>query len=519
MASVPSVRSQAPQLRRRRLGVVHLVFFTVAASAPLTVLAGGVTTTYAVSGNAGVPLAFVGLAIVLGLFAVGYGAMSRFVANAGAFYSYLSLGLGRGFGVAGSFVALISYNAIQIGLYGLFGATASDFVAEAVGLRLPWWTWGFLALIVVGALGLLRVDLNARVLAVLLIIEVIVVVLYDVAAFRNPAEGAITLAPLDPSTLLVPGVGAVIAFNIAAFTGFESGAIYSEETRDPRRTVARATFVAVAFTGVFYALSSWAMVAATGTEQLQAAATENGPGLVFGPLADNYGVIVSDVATVLFLTSVFAALLSFHNGVSRYLFALGRESVLPKVLSTVGTRSGGPVAGSLAQSALAIVVLLVFILTGGDPVLVLFTWLSGMSAVGVVLLMAATSAAVVGYFVRERDKRAEASLWARTIAPGIASLLLFVLLVVLIGNFDALLGTDPSSPLRWILPGLVLLAAVAGLAWAGTLSKFRPMVYSGIGRSTMSPEDGDGPAAAERTPKPYLREHDTEVTTKIDRLN
>ncbi|TCK25138.1 APC family permease [Pseudonocardia endophytica] len=518
MASVPSARTQAPQLRRRRLGVVHLVFFTVAASAPLTVLAGGVTTTYAVSGNAGVPLAFLGLAVVLGLFAIGYGAMSRFVANAGAFYSYLSLGLGRGAGVGGSFVALISYNAIQIGLYGLFGATASDFVAEAVGLRLPWWTWAFLALIVVGALGLLRVDLNARVLAVLLIIEVIVVIAYDVAAFREPAGGAVTFAPLTPSTLLVPGVGAVIAFNIAAFTGFESGAIYSEETRNPGRTVARATFVAVAFTGLFYALSSWAMVAQVGTENLQQAATENGPGLVFGPLADHYGVIVSDVATVLFLTSVFAALLSFHNGVARYLFALGRERVLPSGLSAVGTRSGGPVAGSITQSVVAVIVVLVFVVLGLDPVLTLFTWFSGMSAIGVVLLMASTSAAVVGYFARERAKRTEASLWARAIAPAIASVLLFVLLVVLVGNFDALLGTDPSSPLRWILPVLVLLAALGGVVWATVLRRTRPMIYSGIGRSTM-PEESGASAEPERAPKPYLREHDTEVTTKIDRLS
>ena len=518
MASVPPVRPQAPQLRRRRLGVVHLVFFTVAASAPLTVLAGGVTTAYAVSGNPGMPLAFLGLAVVLGLFAVGYGAMSRFVANAGAFYSYLSLGLGRAAGVGGSFVALISYNAIQIGLYGLFGATASDFVAETVGLRMPWWTWAFLALILVGALGLLRVDLNARVLAVLLIIEVLVVIAFDVVSFREPAGGTVTFAPLDPSTLLVPGVGAVIAFGIASFTGFESSAIYSEEARDPGRTVARATFVAVAFTGLFYALSSWAMAVGTGAGKLQAAATENGPGLVFGPLGDHFGAVVADIATVLFLTSVFAALLSFHNGVARYLFALGRESVLPSGLSAVGTRSGGPVAGSLTQSGLAVVVVLVFVVTGLDPVLTLFTWFSGMSAVGVVLLMAATSAAVVGYFARERDKRREASVWARVIAPAIASVLLFVLLAVLVGNFDALLGTDPSSPLRWILPGMVLLAGVCGVGWAATLRRRRPLIYSGIGRSTM-PEESGGSTETERAPTPYLREHDTEITTKFDRLS
>ncbi len=71
---MPSLHQSVPHLRRRRLGVIHLVFFTVAASAPLTVLGGGVTTTLAVTGNVGVPLSFLVLAAALGLFAVGYAA-------------------------------------------------------------------------------------------------------------------------------------------------------------------------------------------------------------------------------------------------------------------------------------------------------------------------------------------------------------------------------------------------------------------------------------------------------------
>ena len=35
--------------------------------------------------------------------------------------------------------------------------------------------------------------------------------------------------------------------------GFESGAIYSEECRNPRKTVARATYIAVALVATMYA--------------------------------------------------------------------------------------------------------------------------------------------------------------------------------------------------------------------------------------------------------------------------
>jgi amino acid transporter len=232
------------------------------------------------------------------------------------------------------------------------------------------------------------------------------------------------------------------------------------------------------------------MTVNVGPDNLQQAAAEQQAGLVFSVLADRWSPVVADIANVLFLTSVFAALLSFHNGVARYFFALGRERVLPDVLDTVGTRSGGPVAGSLLQSVLAAVVVVIFALIGGDPVLELFTWGSGVSALGVVLLMFGTSAAVVGFF--RRNPGTPASAWQRIIAPVLACVLLGAVVIILVVNFDSLLGTDPTSPLRWVLPALVLVAALGGAAWALVLRSSRPAVYAGIGNVALAPAD-DGP--------------------------
>src|SRR5262249_31489766 len=225
-----------------------------------------------------------------------------------------------------------------------------------------------------------------------------------------------------------------------------SGAIYSEECLDPRRTVARATYWAITFTAVFYALSAWAMAVNVGSKNLQPAAIQAGPGLVFGLLDQHVGRGVSDLANVLFLTSVLAALLSFHNSVARYLFALGRERVLPKGLARVGVRTGGPLVGSIVQTTLALIVVVIFAISHADPILKLFTWFSGMAAVGVILLMTGTSAAVVGFF---RKRTAEENVWQRAIAPALATLVLLALVILLVVNFDSLLGTDPNSPLRW----------------------------------------------------------------------
>ena len=65
--------------------------------------------------------------------------MSRHVANAGAFYAYVARGLGKVPGVGAAFVALIAYNAMQIGIYGLFGVAMGAFMADKVGITLDWY--------------------------------------------------------------------------------------------------------------------------------------------------------------------------------------------------------------------------------------------------------------------------------------------------------------------------------------------------------------------------------------------
>jgi amino acid transporter len=115
----------AQTLARNRLGVPAVVFFVLAAAAPLTVVAGGATTGWAVTGVIGIPISYLAVGVVLAVFSVGYTAMSRKIVNAGAFYSYIAQGLGRVPGVGAAFLALYSYNLMQIGLYGGFGVVAA----------------------------------------------------------------------------------------------------------------------------------------------------------------------------------------------------------------------------------------------------------------------------------------------------------------------------------------------------------------------------------------------------------
>jgi len=469
----------APSLSQRRLGVGSLIFFTVAASAPMTVLAGGVIATFAVTGNVGVPLSFPVLGIALALFAVGYAAMTRYVDNAGAFYAYLARGLSPAWGVSGSAVAIVAYNAIQIGLYGLFGFSMAGFAQAHWGLTWDWSVWALLAWLVVGILGLFNVDLSAKVLGVFLVGEIIAVLLFDIGAFGHPAGGHITATGLSPGKLFGPGVGGVFAFGIAAFVGFESAAVYSEESKDPRRTVARATYAAIAITSVLYAVSAWGLTVATGTDKIAGQAQDPASGIPFSLIQGYFGEGIATAANVLLLTSVFAALLSFHLVVARYTFAAGQEGVLPRFTAVTSRRTGAPVAGSLLQSGLALVLVLVFVVLRRNPLTELFTWFSYVAAVGVLMLMLGTSLAVVGFF-RGRDTAETA--WQRLVAPILATVALAAITTVVVVNSDSMLGTAKGSMLTWVLPGVIGIAAVLGLLW-GLVTKFsRPDVYQGIGQ-------------------------------------
>jgi amino acid transporter len=455
------------------------VFFTVSASAPMTVLAGGVVATLAVTGVTGTPLSFLILAVVLGLFAVGYAAMSRHVVNAGVFYAYISQGLGGAWGVGASFVALVAYNGIQIGLYGLFGASAAGFIDAKTGLTWSWQAWAFIAMALVAILGLLRVDLNAKVLAILLVLEVAAVLLFDIGSFAHPAGGSISFDGLEPSKLFVSGIGVVFAFGIAAFTGFESAGDYAEEAKDPKRTVRIALMSAVAITGVLYTLSSWALTVGYGPSGAVDASRDPSSGIPFAFMAKHFGNTVGDIANALLLTSVFAALLSFHNTVARYLFAAGREQVLPRIMAKTSARSAAPIVGSITQTIIAVITVGAFWWAAKDPIAQLFTWLSYVAAVGLILLMFGTSVAVLVYLNRIRG---DESVWQKTIAPVLAIITLGAVGFITMDNSSALLGTAKVSTVSYVLPGIVVVALVLGLIWGTVLRSSNPDVYAGIGK-------------------------------------
>jgi amino acid transporter len=465
-------------LSQRSVGGAELMTLGVCASCPMAVLAGSVVATYAATGVVDMAPSFILLGAALALFAVGFLAMTRDIPHPASFYALLSHGLGPVVGLAGAAVSLLAYYVVQLSLYGLLGAITAGLFGGA------WWVWSLAAWLAVGLLGVLHIGLNTRLLAVILVLQLLVIALVDVVGLTSPAAGQVDFEPLQLGNLLTSsGLGGVLAFGIASFIGFESVAVYREEAVS-HRSVALACYGTIGFLSVFYAASSWALALAVGPNQIIDTTRDPAANLPFGVLGDHYGPFVQAIGQALLLTGLFAALLSFQNVVARYIYSLARETVLPSGLSTLGGAKGGvPVAGSIAQSSTAAVGIAVFAATGVDPLTTLFTWGAELCSLGILVLMICTSVAVVRYY-RAQGRPLGFTLG---VAPVVSAVALTAVLVVSIVNLDSITGPEAAPTLRWALPSIVLLVAGAGALLALHIRRTNPMVYLAIGRGVPRP--------------------------------
>jgi amino acid transporter len=434
----------------------QIVFFVIAAAAPLTGMLGIIPVAIRLGNGAGVPGAFVVAGVILLIFSVGYAAMSRQVVNAGAFYAYLARGLGQSFGVGGAFVAIASYTTMQVGVYALFGFFAALIVNPLVALHLPWFAYSAVAIALVQFLGMRKLDLNGLVLGLFITAEmgILLALSLSIVLHGGGPEG-FNLRPFAPREVFSGHPGIAIMFALASFVGFEATAIYGEESRNPKRTVPLATYAAVSIIMVFFAFTTWAIIGSYGVDHVVAAAFAD-PGNFWFAKSDAYlGVIGTGIMQALLLSSIFACLLAFHNTITRYLYALGREGLLWGFLAGIHPRFQSPYKASYAQTGCAVVGVLGSVLIGADPLTVIFSWTSAFATIGIVGLQFLVSAAVIVFFRRSGlDKR----VWNTMVAPVLGMSGLGYALYLLVVNLPALSGSDDGfvRSFPWIMLAVMM---------------------------------------------------------------
>lgn len=464
------------RLRRDAIGVWHIVFFVMAAAAPLAVVVGVTPYAFAFGNGTGVPLTFLIVGLMYVLFSVGFTAMSAHIGRAVSFYPYIAAGLGKPIGIGGAFASIATYISVQLMATALFGVFANTFLQNWFGVNVPWWICCLVLQLASFLTGRRGIELSGRVLAVLMVAEVTILLLLGIAILLHGGgpEG-ISVSSFGPSSLTTGNLGVALVFIVSAFIGFEATAIFGEEARNPRRTIPLATFLAVSLIAVFYAFSTWIIALHYGPSSIMGAANGNFTGLYQAAIESQLGKPFGVVLEILMITSLFACVLSFHNTVNRYFYVISREGLLHRKLSDTHAQHRSPHHAGLFQLALMTMILILLGLSSLDPVAIV-GWASGFTAIGILMIQILVSFSVISFF--NADSRGT-SLWHRMLAPSLSIVCLAVCLYLLIVNIEYVSGT--SSPLVKAFPIVILAVIAFGVALGVWLKSARPDVYSKLG--------------------------------------
>jgi amino acid transporter len=464
-----SAVAQSP--KAHKLSTQFIVFMVLAAAAPLASMIGNLPIAISRGTGGNVPVAFLIAGLILVAFTTGYAFIGRRVVSTGAFYTYVAEGLGKPLGVGTAYSAILSYGAFTFGLAAACGYFDEQ-VAIAVGHKVDWTICAAISVLLAGILNYRSMDASTKLLAVIIIVESAVLVVFDVSVIAAKGWAAFPLASFAPSQWLAPGIGVSLMTAFTCFVGFESGALYSKEAADPVRSIPLASYVSVILIGSFYLVTAWITVGALGVSEAKATAISHGGTLILDLIKQYDGQTASDIAGVLLCTSMLATYIAIHAAASRYIFALAREGLLPRMLARFDEVRNVPVAATICMSIATVICLACIASTRTDPYAAIIPVLIGTGTLGIIALQAAAAIAIVFYVFRRTREAGPVVL----ISSVIAAIGLAVALTTLCVNFT-LLSTVNTPFVAW-LPALYLVTLAAGLGFSIWLRGSRPGKYA-----------------------------------------
>ena len=490
----------------------------VANAAPITAMTGNVPIAIAYGNGLGAPAGFLVATVVLTLFSVGFVEMAKHITTAGAFYGFISHGLGQVWGMAAGVLATMAYVVFEGSLVGIFRYFASDALDSWFGWSVDWLVLAALCIAVIAVFGYFDISLAAAVLGVFLVCEVVLLAALAVSVLlEGGGPDCLLASSVDPleafgsasagggydvevaGESLAAGSAAIgLFFAFWSWVGFESTAMYGEESRNPKRIIPRATLIAVLGVGIFYIFVSWMAVAGSGLSQSVKLAQTDAFAVFFNPTRQFVGGWAVVLFQWLILTGSFACGLAFHNCAARYLYAIGREGFISRSLGKTHPTHGSPYVASFVQTGIAAVIIALFWIAGQDPYLGLYALMAILGTFAILIVQTICSFAVIGYF---RKNHPEARHWFTTfLAPLLGGIGMASVVVLLLLNASTAAGDASETLLFKLIPWIVVGVFLAGVALALYLRSSNPERYRTIGRiiyeDTMErPDvdiDGDG---------------------------
>jgi amino acid transporter len=445
--------------------------------APLTATAGYLPLIVGYGNGLGAPYIFFLVGGIFALFAVGYLAMVRQVPRPGAFYTYVTAGLGKPLGLGAASLTVTFYLMATSSLYIFGGLQIASLFETEFGVDLPWWAYSLVLVVVVAFFSYRGIDFNARLLGAIVAIELVLVGIFDgVTTIRGGAAGH-TAEPFTWHSFTSGSIAIGVLFALGIMGGFETAAIYREEVRDPSRTIPRATYTLITFMSIFSVVTTYCIIIALGTDNVVANAAAD-PTVTFRASAEAMvGGLFSRIVSVLLVTSTLACALASVNVSTRYVFNLGTDRVLPAMFGAVHKRHGSPHRASLVPG-IAMAGIVIAVAASGMKPQQAFGVLGGVVQFAFEVVLILVSIAVIVYFRRNPDTGEP--FWKVVIAPVLSVVIIAVLLFMGAQRAELLLG-EPI-PLTYVLFVILVGTFALGVGYAVWAARRKPDVYARIGR-------------------------------------
>jgi amino acid transporter len=307
--------------------------------------------------GSGAFLAFLAAALISGCLAVGWAELGALYPTAGGLYGIVGRVLGRRAG----FLALTLQLALFVLVPSAFALAAGQYL-NAVWPTISPRTTALVLLAVAAGLTVTGIRFNAAVTAALLALELAIILVVSALGFAH-ADWSLADTLIDPRVYAADGgvaptsLGTLLAgvvLGLGAYAGYGGAVILSEETRGPRRGIARAVLGAlgVAVLAELLAITAALLGAPSQAELTTAAAPMSY--LVRSLGGDRLVTIVTLALVATFFNIVLAVLLEY----ARILYSSGRDLAWPARLSRplghIHPRTRTPVVASLAIGAAAL---------------------------------------------------------------------------------------------------------------------------------------------------------------------
>ncbi|MBN9159053.1 APC family permease [Microbacterium sp.] len=350
MTTTSAPERDRPRTLKRELGLPALIAYGLTSMGVLSVVSVYGPATKISDGH--LPAAYVAAIVIMLFTAHSYGRMAAHVPITGGAYAYVTRGFGPATGFLTGWVMLLDYLFLPMVNFLLFGLYFNSLFTSV-----PSWVGTLLCILVVAVFSIIGVNWIKRMNSVVIVASVLVILAFLVLAVMNAPKLSLEAVarPLsigDGGILPILAAAAIVAF---AFLGFDGVSTLAEETKDPRRKVPKGIVLATLFAGLGYLAFAIAgsLIAPDWTklQNLDAAGTE---------LMQHAG---GDVLMVTFVIVNTAGIVlcgtAAQMSVSRVLFAMGRDGILPPVLARLHRRFRTPYVAALVVSVVALVALFI----------------------------------------------------------------------------------------------------------------------------------------------------------------